>query len=245
MSALRNLVGRLFAPFGEEYKDITGGVVLGLLSVAWVFLVGTTIERIQAYDAMTVVRFLTLIGASVGVFIAIWKIFHDQRWRRSETYLEQSTGLIEKSFTTLAVDESTGYPVNNRYLWLSSTRLLLAGIALGAKITDECHKGTFAEIIEYWRIQFRERIEPNGNGPDDKHYYYEDGALLAYSTRARAPLAEQSIAVLYRFIEWPEGRGDRLTRENRFSETEIHSLRFHARGLYEYCQDIRNRSKHI
>ena len=85
---------------------------------------------------------------------------------RSKTYLEQATELIEKAYDVLAIDPDTGYSINDRYRWLSSSRLLLAALQLGAKVTEQSHKDTYAELVEYWRVKFREHVEPNGHGPE-------------------------------------------------------------------------------
>ena len=235
-------MANIYKPFGEEYRDITNGVVLGLLSVGWVFFVGTTIERIRIFDPLTLVRVLTLVGATLGVYVAVWKLLADQRWRRSEVYLEQSKELFEKAYSALEVDDATGYPRNSRQLWLSSSRLLLAALAIGNKIIEPSQKETLNEYIEYWRIQFRELLDLDGTSAPDEHYFYEQGAIHVWSPIGRAPIAERSIAVLYRFMQWPENVTDRLEFETDFSKDEIeHMEKFGSRGIAAYCQRRRAR----
>lgn len=72
----------------DQFHDIRSGVLLGLLSIFWFGITIATIERIRVYDPSTVIKVLTLIGASIGVYVAIWKLAADLRWRRSEVYLE-------------------------------------------------------------------------------------------------------------------------------------------------------------
>jgi hypothetical protein len=226
---------RFIEPFEEGYRDTINGIWLTLLAVAWVFLVGTTIARIDEYDPISVIRALTLIGGSAGIYFAIFKFVHDNQWKRSETYLEQATDLIEKAYDVLSVDPDTRFPINDRYRWLSSSRLLLAALELGAKLTEQSHKDTYAALVEYWRVKFRERIQPNGRGPEDEHYYYEKGTLRGYSRNQRAPISEPSVAVIYRFMDWPEGRQDRLENAKKFTDDELSRVRFTASGLYQYC----------
>ncbi|WP_041523140.1 hypothetical protein [Gilvimarinus agarilyticus] len=224
----------------DACSDIKSGVALGLISVAWFGLVAVTIERIESYDPELVVKVLTLVGATLGVYVAVWKLVSDLQWKRSEVYLEQAKEFFEKSYAILEVDESTGYPKNSRQLWLSSSRLLLAALGLGKKITDSSHRETFVEYTEYWRIKFRELLDFDGDSTPDESYYYEDGALNTWSRGLRAPLAERSIAVLYRFTDWPDGREDWLSFESDFTDAEIKRIdKFGNSGLAGYCRKRR------
>jgi len=239
---LKQILLNIFTPFGKEYQDVINGVALGLLCVTWVFIIGTTIERIRVYDPVILVRILTLIVVTIGVYVAVWKLVADQRWRRSEVYLEQAKELLEKAFNALEVDSSTGYPINSRQRWLSSSRLLLSALALGERISEPSQKETLNEYLEYWRIQFRELLDFEGERSPDEHYFYEPGSLHSWSPRVRAPIAECSIAVLYRFMQWPDGVEDRLESENNFSLNEIERMeRFGAQGIAAYCRQ-RNRT---
>lgn len=227
-------------PFDEGYRDTFNGVWLGLLAVAWIFLVGTAIERLQTYDLTAAIHGLTLVGGSVGIFFAIFKFVHDIRWKRSETYMEQATDLLEKAYDTLGTN-AEGFPINDRQRWLSSSRLLLAAGELGARITEPSHKDTYEELVDYWRVQFGERVEPNGRGPEDEHYYYEHDALSGHTRRQRAPIDEMSIAVIYRFMGWPKGQRNRLENIRKFTDDELSRIHFTSIGLYQYCLAHRNR----
>lgn len=230
-----------FDPFDEKFRDIVNGIALGFFAIAWTLIISITINRISTYDAETIIKTLTLISVSVGVYIAIWKLVLDQKWRQSEVYLEQAKELFEKSFQLLRKNPQTNYPENDRYLWLSSARLLLAALSLGKQITDPSHKDTFREYVDYWRVQFNDLLNPRGSKKPDKYYYYEEGALCGWTRDQRAPLSEKSLTVIYRFMEWPDGVHDRIADEPNFSDQELSRLELLGiTGLYEYCCDIRN-----
>ena len=221
----------------DQFHDIRSGVALGLLSIFWFGVTITTIERIRVYDPSTTIKVLTLIGATIGVYVAIWKLVADLRWRRSEVYLEQAKEFYEKSYNILEVEPETGYPKNSRQLWLSSSRMLLSAQALGEKISDPSHLETFKEYTEYWRIQFRELLDFDGEKSPNEHYFYEENALHAWSSQVRAPIAERSVAVLYRFTEWPDDQIDRLSLETDFTEKEIEKLeKFGVTGIVNFCR---------
>lgn len=118
--------------------------------------------------------------------------------------------------------------------------MLLSAQALGEKISDPSHLETFKEYTEYWRIQFRELLDFDGDRSPSESYFYEENALHAWSKRVRAPIAERSIAILYRFTEWPEGQIDRLSLETDFTDKEIERLeKFGGKGIVAFCRKRR------
>ncbi|NMP32611.1 hypothetical protein HII17_13675 [Thalassotalea sp. M1531] len=240
MDLLFRILEKIFNPISDKYKDIANGVLLALMSLAWWFLVLITVERIEQYSPELLVRVFSLIGVSIGVYVAIWKLVNDQQWRRSEAYLEQAKELFEKAFNALKLDPETNYPVNDRYAWLSSSRLLLAALDLGKKIEDRSHKETFEEYMEFWRVQFADLLKLDQRDILENDYFYQEGALIAYTPEDRAPIPERAIAVLYRFLQWPEGREDRLSYEDNFSDEELKRIEvFGASSIYHYCRERR------
>jgi hypothetical protein len=123
--------------------------------------------------------------------------------------LEQAKEFYEKLYNILEVDPRAGYPINLRQTWLSCSKMLLSTQALGNKISDSRHRETFNEYTEYWRVRFRELLNFDGEKSPSENYSYEKNALHAWPERVRAPIAERSIAVFYRFTEWPENQVDR------------------------------------
>ncbi|GAA6206694.1 hypothetical protein [Thalassotalea sp. SU-HH00458] len=236
MKLIYKFLSYIYNPFDERHKDIVDGIALALLAMAWLFLVMTTVERIRVFDPVTITRVLSLIGVTAGVYVAVWKLVSDQKWRQSEVYLEQAKELFEKSFDTLKIDKETNYPMNDRYQWLSSARLLLSAQDLGNKIEDKSHKETFNEYVEFWRMKFNDLLDFHGERSPDENYFYEKGKLLVYSRGDREPISEKSIAVIYRFMEWPQNREDRLTTESNFSDIEVEKIfKFGPKGLHDYC----------
>lgn len=194
----------------QEYRNIVYGVLFGALLIAWIFVVGVTIERLELYDTDTVIPVLTLVVVFFGVFIAGWKLRKDQIWRRSEIYLEQSKEFLEKSYSALIIDKETHYPRNDRQLWLTSARFLLAAEALGDKIIEQSHRETLDEYFAYWRYRFWEllQFEEKGKTPPES-YFYKGDKPLSWVPGERAPISEKSVAVIHRFMKWPKDLPDR------------------------------------
>ncbi|WP_126454816.1 hypothetical protein [Sulfuriflexus mobilis] len=188
----------------------------------------------------------TLFAIVIGLGVAIKKFKAEFEWRKSEVYLEQAKELYQLAYNALIIDESTNYPVNNRRVWLTSARRLLAAEAMSKKITEESHKISIDEYIEYWRVQFSDLLsfDSNDRPASNKEYFYEKGALYHWSDSSRAPIHESSIAVIYRFMKWNEDRENYLKNVDDFNEDEIHRMEiFDARGVGAYIREIRKRDE--
>ncbi len=67
----------------------------------------------------------------------------------------------------------------------------------------------------------------------------------AYSSKTRAPIAEKSLAVIYRFIQWPK-REDRLQGVEKFTDDEIHQFEtFENHGLGQYLSALREYARSL
>ena len=182
---------------------------------------------------------MTLVALSFGVYVAIWKLVNDQQWRMSETYLEESKELFQRSFDSLKNDLKTKYPKNDRLNWLTSARLLLAAEEIGTRITNSAHKATFQEYRDFWQAQFSSKLSFFDDNPESVHYFYEDGHIFSQPRGVRAPINEESIAVIYRFIT-SSSTVDRIHSVKKFTIDEIETMhRLGANALSGYLKDRR------
>jgi len=219
----------------DRHKDITQGVLLGLFSVTWIVVSCVSISKIEKYDPLTIIRVLTLVAVIGGVFVAVWKLYSDQKYRQSESYLNQAKEFFEKSYSTLYPDGTIGYPENSRLRWLSCARLLQSALDLEVNISDASHKHIFNEYKFFWHIKYHELLKFDEPEIIEKHYFYEEGKIFSWSPGDREPVAESSIATLYRFTQWPEEREDRRAD---FTPEERHRIEtFCDNGLRGYVRE--------
>jgi hypothetical protein len=188
---------------------------------------------------------LTEVGqlfVGAGVLAALISMALTARRNTSEDFLTSATVLLERAYTTLAQLDELGRPRSNRMNWLASARFLRAAEGIASKISETSHEAIFREHREYWRARFFDLIFPTIDGfPPDYYSETPDLMALGYSSRnPRPPLSEKSLAVLYRFVRWPEGFDDPLRDAPAFSEQEIERMRSSGpRGLAELLANVR------
>ncbi len=236
-------IKKIFNPVTDRHKDIWEGAILGFFSIAWFCIVATTVERIRVFDPITIIRILSIIVITGGVYVAIWKLINDQKWRRSEAYLEQAKELLQNSFDVLKLDDN-GYPINDRYRWLSCARFLISAQELGTKLEDVSHKDTFDKYVEFWRFKFINLLQFDTVNSPGKNYFYEEGKRIVYTKNDREPISEVSVAVIYRFMTWPKNKKDPLREQSYFTEAEFkHIESFGPEGLHGFIEAARSSAK--
>jgi hypothetical protein len=182
----------------------------------------------QIADVMPMV-----VGA--GVLVALLSLTITSRRNASEDFLDSAAELFQRAYDALAQLDNLGRPKNSRLNWLAAARFLRAAENLGNQITEESHKLVYREQREYWRAKLYELIHPTIEAfPADYYAEKPEHVAIGYPTDARAPLSTKSLAVLYRFVRWPEGLEDPIKNEPEFSEQESEHMRsFGPRGLGE------------
>ena len=214
---------------------------LALLAIDIVLLGAWIIWRLTTqFSSVSPLEVSPIIVAG-GLFAALLTLTTNQNRSESEDYLESAKDLIEKAYATLANSkDEEGRPANNRLTWLTSARLLLTSQTVAKQITVSSQKLIWKETQEYWRGQFRDLISPNGEGFACEYYATSPKDYLYCTSEKRQPLAESSLAVLYRFINWPEDKTDPLKGTPKFSKEEIEKMtNFGPRGLGELLQKAR------
>ena len=179
-----------------------------------------------------------LVGA--GVLVALISLALTARRNASEDFLESSSQLLERAYTTLAQLDDQGRPKNSRTNWLAAARFLRAAQNLGDQITEQSHKVVFREQLEYWRAKLYELIYPRSTGLPMDYFAEKPEHMLGYTDRDRPPLSVKSLAVLYRFVRWPVGFEDPIKSEPGFTDEEIERMRaFGPQGLGELLARVK------
>ena len=178
---------------------------------------------------------------AAGVLVALVTLLFNRQRTQSEDYLEHAQDLLEKAYSRLAVLDEKGRPQNKRLNWLTSARLIRTAQAVANKIEEPSHREIWNEQLNYWRGRFYDLIFPNQEGFPSDYYAEKAEHMFVHSGTDRSPLSVKSLAVLYRFIRWPEGQEDPIRGEPAFTEEEKQRmLTFGPRGLGKLLEQVDN-----
>lgn len=205
------------------------GLILGLL--LWRFFTSPVAASVAEIAPLIVLA---------GVLTAVLAFLFNLRRGRSEDVLEAASDLLEKAYEALLTKD--GAPTNHRHAWLSSARLIATAEQLAKRIAEPSHLAIYTEKKEYWRGRLYDLIFPSPpEGLPSSFYAEKPEHMIGWSGKVRDPLAEKSLALLYRFIQWPKERSDPIGNEPKFSDEEIERMRtFGPRGLGILMDQVRN-----
>ena len=214
---------------------ITTVLLVGDLIViaVWPFVV----SKDSGPDASAMVSSLAVVA---GVFVALITWLDRLVKERSSNYLEAATDMLGKAYDSLGAEGPGGAPKPSRLSWLTAARLVRTAEELAELITEGSHQRIWERRKEYWRGRLYDLINPEGKGFPSTYYAEKPEHMLAYTPdEDREPLAPRSLAVLYRFIDWPSDVIDPIKNEPYFSEDEIERMAtFGPRGLGELLEQV-------
>jgi hypothetical protein len=218
-------------------------IVLALLALDAAFIGGLLVGVMPSPFSTAMIPEVAPLLVLAGVLAALMAFIVNLRRGRSEDILEAAGDLLEKAHDALS--PNGGALTNHRHAWLSAARLVATAERLSGHIVEPSHKTIFEEKRQYWRSRIYDLICPcPPEGLPSSFYADRPEHMIAYSGRVRDPLSEKSLAVLYRFIKWPEGTQDPIGQEPRFSDAEIEHMRtFGPRGLGQLMTDVRARER--
>jgi hypothetical protein len=159
-----------------------------------------------------------------GVLAALLAVTANMVHSRSREYLDEASSLLKRAYDTLAQLNEKGLPKNDRFIWLTAARLILASDELAKKIDLKNHRRIYQETRMYWRGRFFDLLRiDKGFFPQD--YFAESPEhTFLWGEGVRPPLSIPSITVIYRFIEWPTDAPDPIHGVPPFSSSEIERM---------------------
>ena len=205
-----------------------------LLITAWIS------ARLRFNSASFSPAEVTPFVVALGVLVALVTFSGGQRRQESQDYLESASDLLEKAYRALADEkDDLGRPLNSRLNWLTAARLITTAQQTSQDISMTSHQLIWVARREYWRGQLYDLIRPADDFPSE-YFAEKPEHMRGYVGKVRAPLSESSLAVLYRFIKWPEGLEDPLRNQDKFTEQEIqHMIHFGPKGLGLVLEKVR------
>jgi membrane protein implicated in regulation of membrane protease activity len=163
----------------------------------------------------------------IGTLVTLLTLRSDIRRKDSKDYLRNASSLLERVYEVLSDMDKNGRPKNDRMKWLAAARFLRASENISKLITESSHKVIYKEQKEYWRARLRDLIFPNAaemTGFPEDYYAEKPEHMFVRLDKDRAPLSIYSLAVLYRFIQWPKGFDDPIKDEPKFTKKEIEKM---------------------
>lgn len=160
-----------------EIAQATGSIAIGISTIVALKLYVTTIRRHKSEDDR----------------------------KRSKEYLSQAILAVERSYEIFTDNEKhTGYPRNDRALWLTAARFIIRFKRLKEKITEQDHIYVINEHEEYWRNKYATILAKNKN-KFDLAYLMPSGDIYGGDVVHR-----DSIGIVFYFARWPEDNDDPL-----------------------------------
>lgn len=218
--------------------------ILGvILAVVFIFFTVNNKNILQSIQA------IGSIGIMLGAFIALnsYRLNveskkEDDKIAKSKINLDLALEFLEHAYETLTNNNENRVPKNNRMLWLTCARQLLASKKFSEEIYYKEHKYIYEEYEEYWRTKLFLFLDKHKKQLDKRYFADKAEDAIATHLTERLPLAEQSLAVIFRFIEWEEGKEDKIKDIDRFSDEEIKGYKLVGgfEGLADHLEEFRD-----
>lgn len=210
-----------------------------LLTLDATLIGGWSLVRLRDGAQLFSVAEVTPPLVAAGVLIALLTLLFNRQRTQSEDYLKHAQDLLEKAYSRLAVLDEKGRPQNKRLNWLTAARLIKTAQAVADKIEEQSHRDIWKEQLNYWRGRFYDLIFPSVECFPPDYYAEKPEHMFTHGSDERDPLSPTSLAVLYRFVRWPEGQDDPILGEPEFTEEEIkRMLHFGPQGLGKLLKEM-------
>lgn len=211
--------------------------VMGFLWVACAFGMAFWLNySTQTLGEILIISIPSLIAAASLSWIFI---SHEaqQVWRKqeelkaiSESYSKNAILSIERAYNVITENGERDGPVKDRLEWLTCSRWLAVAQRLAAKIEVQSIREIYEDEQEYWRTQFFDFFKPY-----DLHGFASNIDNFQESKLGAGDALEpRSVTILYKFIDWPEGRPDPIEEQPEYTEEEVANLGISKRGVRKY-----------
>lgn len=199
--------------------------ILGAI-IACIFIFFTVdkeniLQSIQAFGSLGI-----LFGAVIAFMT--YKLHEDSKKKdekiaKSKINLDLALEFLKHAYETLTNNNPNVVPKNDRLLWLTCARQILASEEMYEKIYHPEHQDVYKEYKDYWRTKLYSLLDQYNEELDVRYFEGEKGQHLD----------EKSLAVVFKFIEWDKERVDKVLDRDELLETE--AIEF--RGLHRYLKD--------
>ncbi|MGB5595242.1 MAG: hypothetical protein WBM32_00205 [Crocosphaera sp.] len=214
--------------------------------LGWLFFLAAIVSLILYIQGkLAEVIPVATFAALFGVFLSEASKVADKQSQYSKFFLEQSLSGIKYAVELLS-DRN-----NDRGKWISAARTLQQSLEVSKKMTENEHKIILQIELDRYRHQLWQILNPNDEnitaaffyGANDPNLDVHEAAKQSSLPKVGEPqgqlsslhnLSEQSLFVVWNFMEFPENYADPL--RNTFSKGQIEKLRLRHRPLYEYLQ---------
>jgi hypothetical protein len=197
-----------------------------LLCLAIGLIIGAVLTALAGHSTFTdVLPQLTVLGVLSGALVALAALLINLTRGRSHDNLMNTIDLLERAYQVLAQSDPSGVPPNRRENWIAAARFLKSAEDLSGQIVEPSHRRVYEDRLLHWRLRFHDLIQPTDEGFPETYFAERTRDVFAWGQRTRPPLALASLAVLYRFIRFPESYADPLKKEPLFSSEEIHRMK--------------------
>lgn len=212
-------------------------ILLVLLFLITGYILIINIERHSKFeDYASHLSFPILAAGVLSALIATtYSIIHSC----SKEYMLRAESLLEQAYNVIAVLNEKGWPKSDRLNWLTAARLILSSQELSKNVSIRNHKRILQDAELLWRTKFFDLLQMDkGSFPAD--YFAENPKnAIIWDESIRPPISRRSLAVVYRFVKWPETVGDPIKEVPDFSEEEIEKMTiFGPEGLGSHLKGV-------
>ncbi|KQN56543.1 hypothetical protein ASE99_11060 [Serratia sp. Leaf51] len=201
---------RSFKPF--SIVNISFYFIVFLTLVAFVFFVKDTLS----YGFNSSNKLLALVGIGGALMSLIYNI----RRHLSEDYYKEAKAMLEKAFLILSPHPDK-IVMNDRMVWITCARMLLAAERIGDEIIIRSHKRIYEEDKQFWRVKFFEVIK------DFPAEYYNPTpqSESEFSTSNLLKIYMPSVFAIHNFMRWDDNYIDPLKEETLSPDLRVYIFR--------------------
>lgn len=214
------------------------GFILSGILIIYLLNYPTNIVILQAFGSIGI-----LISAIIAFATYIMNTINkskDININKSKSNLDLSLEFLKHSYETLTNGNEMLIPRKDRLIWLTSSRQILTAQNISKEISEESHKKIYYEYENFWRTKFYSFLESFKSDMDIRYFADKKEHALCTQLEDRQPLAEESLAVIFRFTKWQENREDLIPKICPFTNEEIEKFKFSGyQGLADHLEEFK------
>ena len=207
------------------------GVFLAVLLMGIVLVTGKVLVDGIPLTFSDMVQFLTLLVISAALFVAIWVQRRKEKFDRSLVYLENGIDLVEKAKRVLIRDD--GSVSNHRVDWVTAARLISRSQLIVGQIDLDPHKRIFESTHDYFRHDLGETLRKDKGFQNPAFFLGTEDTEKSLGEAACDPdepsdtrkwIPREIVSTIIRFIQYPSGFDDPLSKSMPLNRDEIEKL---------------------